>query len=118
MGLSHDIMEEFKYSWLSAYSTSFYYKYYSGTPHKVMIVGVLLLLVCKELCENRMTRKSLLNLVVGAGLFFLMNNVGSVSVAVMFILIWSARKIDFKRIARFTLVIPIESRGGAARCFG
>lgn len=86
-------------------STSFYYKYYSGTPHKVMIVGVLLLLVCKELCENRMTRKSLLNLVVGAGLFFLVNNVGSVSVAVMFILIWSARKIDFKRIARFTLVI-------------
>lgn len=86
-------------------STSFYYKYYSGTPHKVMIVGVLLLLVCKELCENRMTRKSLLNLAVGAGLFFLVNNVGSVSVAVMFILIWSARKIDFKGIARFTLVI-------------
>lgn len=88
-------------------STSFYYKYYSGTPHKIIIVVVLLLLICKELYENRMTRKAFLNLAFGAGLFFLVNYVGSVSVAAMFILIWSSRNVDFMRIARFTLVISV-----------
>ena len=81
-------------------SILFYYKYYLEAPHKVMIVGIFLLLVYKKLCENRMTRRSLLNLVVDVEFFSLVNNIISVSVAVKFILIWSARKIDLKRITR------------------
>lgn len=86
-------------------STSLYYKYYAGTPHKVIIVIILLLLIAKELYENRMTKKSLLNLAIIVMVFFLVNYVGSVSFAAMFILIWSARNIDFKRIAKFTIHI-------------
>lgn len=88
-------------------STSFYYKYYSGVPHKVIIVVVLALLIYKELYGNRITRKSLFTLVVGAGLFFLVNHVGSVLVAVMFLLIWSSRNIDFRQIARFSLAMSM-----------
>lgn len=86
-------------------STSFYYKYYIGTPYKVIIVIVLLLLIAKEFCEKKLTVKSALNLAVVVGLFFSVNYVGSMSVAVMFILIWSARKIDFRQIAKFTLIV-------------
>lgn len=88
-------------------STSFYYKYYAGIQHKVMIVAVLLLLLGKELYENKMTIKSLLSLAIAVGLFSFVKYVDSVSVAIMFILIWSARNIDFTRIAKFTLVISL-----------
>lgn len=85
-------------------STSYYYKYYTGTPHKTMIVIVLILLICKELYENKLTKQAIFNCAVCVGLFFLTNNVGTVSFAVMFVLIWSARNIEFERIAEFTLI--------------
>jgi hypothetical protein len=87
------------------FSTTLYYKYYVGTLHKVIIVSVLLLLIGKELCENRATRKAVFGLVVSAGLLLLVDRIGSITVAVMFILIWTARKIEFRRIAKFTLII-------------
>jgi hypothetical protein len=86
-------------------STSLYYKYYAGTPYKMIIGIIILLLIGKELCVNSVTRKSLINLAVVIGLFFLVNRVGTISFAVMFILIWASRDIDFRRIARFTVVM-------------
>lgn len=86
-------------------STSYYYKYYAGTPYKLITVIVLLILIGKELYENRWTKRSIFTCAVSVGLFFLVNYIGAVSFAAMFILIWSARNIEFERIARFTLIV-------------
>lgn len=86
-------------------STSYYYKYYIGTPHKVMIFVVFLLLVYKELYENRLTNRAFVTCILSVVLVLMVNYIASASFAVMFVLIWSARNIEFERIARFTLII-------------
>lgn len=94
-------------------SMSFYYKYFNGTLHKLIILLCILLLVIKEFITIFNGYKhTLKNLIVGAictvlalFAFRVSDGILQQSVVWLFVFVFSARNISFEKIARVSVLI-------------
>lgn len=92
-------------------STSFYYRYFHGRPFQVVYLACVALLFLQELQYTHATRREL----VGAVLAFLLFAISFLvadgalqrSVPCIFLFCFCARRIPFRKIARFTLTITV-----------
>ena len=89
-------------------STSLYYQVFHGRPFQVMYVACVAILLLQELQYVRDSRKELVGCVIAVILFgipFLVAE-GALqrSVSCIFLFAFCARRIPFRKIARFTLV--------------
>lgn len=87
-------------------STSFYYKYFMGTPYSIIKYLCVGLLVIRELMTQKYSIRSLTIGSLFIALAIITRSQSSVS-TVVFILIFlfCARNIDFKEIAKFSVLI-------------
>ena len=89
-------------------SASFYYKYFMGTPFKIILVLCVLLLGIQELLKFKLNIKSLLSMLIPIILFIITlrvsQDVVQNSVACIFIFIYCAREISFLKIAKFSII--------------
>ncbi|AME08880.1 MULTISPECIES: hypothetical protein [Gemella] len=93
----------------SLLSTSLYYKYFYGATYKTILIVCLLFLILKELTHNKYNYKDiiLLLLVIISSVitFMAATNTEQKTIPLMIVFIYSARNIDFKKIAQISLVI-------------
>lgn len=84
---------------------SMFGKYFTGNFNRMIMLSILLILVAREFYVNKMTKKSVLSCFICLILFLIVNNFGSAMFALTFVLVWSARNLKFKDIAKFSLII-------------
>ncbi len=92
----------------SILSTTFYYKYFMGTPYSLIKYTSVILLIFRELMNNKYTVRSFSLGLLFAFLVFITRSQSTLSaVAFILIFVFCARNIKFDEIARFSLLITI-----------
>lgn len=90
-------------------STSFYYKYFAGTPYKAIIVFFTALPAVRELVIRHNIKKDLVSGLICFLAFALTvrmrTSVAQLAAAATFAFIFYARNISFEKIAKFTIGI-------------
>lgn len=86
-------------------SSSFYQKYITGINFKYIMFLCIIILLFKEICRKNISFKDFFIFIVCIGLsFILLNNMnGQYAILPLFILLYSARNVRFKKIAKFTI---------------
>lgn len=89
-------------------STSFYYKYFMGTPYSIIKYFCILLLATREVTAQKYSIRSFVVGVIFIALVFITRSQSSVStVAFILIYLFCARDIDFGEIAKFSAAVSL-----------
>lgn len=90
-------------------STSFYYRYFIGTPFKIILVVCFVILIYQEIIVGKYTVKSLASAVlcIISILIVWRVSLGATQNTVILIFIYNycARRISFEKIANFTILL-------------
>lgn len=86
--------------------SSFYQKYINQATFKYMMFGCIVILILKEVYRKNIFFKDIFTFVICMGVSFILlkNMNGQYAILPLFALIYSARNIEFKKIAKFTII--------------
>lgn len=89
--------------------SSFYQKYINGATLKYMMIVCIVLLILKEMHQKKIFLKDIFTFMICMMISFILlkNMNGQYAILPLFVLIYSARNIEFTKIAKFTIIFSL-----------